>query len=70
MDFQKDAIDKYVADMAWRERAEKELAPELVKYDEAISNTIGLRLQPRLDDSQAKQVAMCKSAHRDISLNF
>ena len=70
MDYQKDAIDKYLADMEWRERAEKELAPELATYDAAISKTVGLRLQERLDDSQAKQIAMCKSAHRDISLNF
>lgn len=70
MDYQKDAIDKYVAEMEWRERAEKELAPQLAAYDAAISKTIGLRLQPRLNDSQAKQVAMCQSNHRDISLNF
>jgi len=70
MDHQKDAIDKYVAEMAWRERAEKELAPELTTYDSAIANTVGLRSQPRLTDAQAKQVAMCQASHRDISLNF
>ncbi|PID46138.1 MAG: C4-dicarboxylate ABC transporter permease [Proteobacteria bacterium] len=68
--YQKNAIDRYVAQMQWRERAEKSLAPALQVYDTAISKTIGLRSQPRLSDAQAKHIAMCQSEHRDISLNF
>lgn len=70
MTYHKDAIDKYVAEMAWRDQAEKALASELATYDQAIAKTVGLRSQTRLNDVQAKQVALCQSEHRDISLNF
>ena len=70
MTFHATAIEQYESEMEWRTRAEKQLAPELTTYNDAIINTIGLRSQPRLSDSLAKQVAMCQSSHRDISLNF
>ena len=44
--------------------------PEIEKYNLAINNNIGLRLQSRLTKEQAKFVASCNSIHRDISLNF
>ncbi|MGB1311731.1 MAG: hypothetical protein ACPG47_10985, partial [Leucothrix sp.] len=64
------AIKQYQSEMAWRARAQQELSPALTTYNTAIANTIGLRSQPRLSDSLAKQVALCQSSHRDISLNF
>ncbi len=57
-------------EVAWRSRAASDLAPRLAAYDEAIRDTIGLRMQPRLSTEQAKQVAACQSHHYDISLNF
>ena len=54
----------------WREEANKNLLPELMKYNEVIKHNIGLRLQSRLTKDQAKFVARCNSVHRDISLNF
>ena len=68
--FQKKAIEIYESEMVWRLRAEKELAPALATYDAAISKTIGVRSQARLTDDQAKQIAMCQSSHKDVSLSF
>jgi len=70
MTFHATAIEQYESEMAWRSKAEAELAPKLDTYNSAIISTIGLRAQPRLDDDLAKQVALCKSSHRDISLSF
>jgi chromosome segregation ATPase len=57
-------------EVSWRGDANKNLLPELMKYNEVIKNNIGLRLQSRLTKEQAKFVARCNSVHRDISLNF
>jgi DNA repair exonuclease SbcCD ATPase subunit len=57
-------------EVSWRENANKDLLPELMKYNEVIKNNIGLRLQSRLTKEQAKFVARCNSVHRDVSLNF
>ncbi len=57
-------------EMAWRKKAAVELAPALKEYDEAVKHSIGLRLQARLPEDDAKKIAMCQSAHKDISLNF
>ena len=57
-------------EVSWRGDANKNLLPELLKYNEVIKNNIGLRLQSRLTKEQAKFVARCNSVHRDISLNF
>lgn len=46
------------------------LLPELNAYNDAIKSTIGFRLQKRMSKEQAKDIAACQSAHRDISLNF
>jgi len=70
MAFHATAIEQYESEMAWRSKAEVELAPGLNTYDSAINGTIGLRSQSRLSDELAKQVALCRSTHRDISLNF
>jgi len=39
-------------------------------YNTAIIKTVGIRLQERFTDSQAKEMAACLSHHRDISLAF
>ena len=57
-------------EVKWRKDAEKNLMPELEKYNSVIKNNIGLRLQSRLTKDQAIFVAKCNSIHRDISLNF
>ena len=57
-------------EVKWRKYAEKNLMPELEKYNSVIKNNIGLRLQSRLTKDQAIFVAKCNSIHRDISLNF
>ena len=57
-------------EVSWRDDANKNLLPELIKYNDVIKHNIGLRLQSRLTKEQAKFVARCNSVHRDISLNF
>jgi tripartite ATP-independent transporter DctM subunit len=65
-----EARQRFAVEIAWRERAAKDLAPTLAAYDEAIRGSIGLRLQKRLTTAQAEEVAECLAHHRDISLNF
>lgn len=65
-----EAKDLFESEVVWRKRAKTELAPALTEYDNAIKTSIGLRLQPRLPESDAKDIAMCQSVHRDISLHF
>ena len=60
----------FEAEVAWRRKASKDLAPGLETYDDAIRHTIGLRQQERLTSKQAEEVASCLSVHRDISLSF
>ncbi len=64
------ALTMYRDDVAWRSRAAKELAPGLKAYEEQIRGTMGLRLQQRLPENQALEIASCNSGHRDISLSF
>ncbi len=60
----------YLKDVEWRSKAVNELLPKLEKYKKGLSNNIGLRLQSRLTDPQAKRMASCLSHHRNISLAF
>ena len=68
--FLETAQSAYKTETMWRSQASKELLANLKKYDIALSKTIGLRLQTRLTDPQAKNVAACLSHHRNISLGF
>jgi len=70
MAFMRDAHKAYQTEIKWRAKASKELLADLKHYDTSISKTIGLRLQSRLTDIQAKSVASCLSVHRNISLSF
>ncbi len=63
-------LERYAAELSWRQRARKDLLPGLETYEAAIRDNIGLRSQPRLKSDQAVDVARCLSIHRDISLNF
>ena len=65
-----DTFELFGQEVSWRVAADKNLLPELMKYNDIIKNNIGLRLQTRLTKEQAKFVARCNSVHRDISLNF
>ncbi len=64
------ALARYEAETAWRQRAKTALAPGLADFDAAIAWNIGLRQQERLTGAQAREIAGCQAIHRDISLNF
>ena len=65
-----EGLKLYAAEVDWRRRAAVEIAPALASYDNAIKDSIGLRLQQRLSADQIKEVASCQSIHRDYSLQF
>ncbi len=64
------ANSSFEKEMAWRRRAQSDLLPGLMRYEEAIRDTIGLRLQPHLSRSRALEIAACRSYHRDMTLRF
>jgi hypothetical protein len=66
----KEGLKLYAAEVDWRRRATAKIAPALLVYDNAIKDSIGLRLQRRLLPDQIKEVARCQSIHRDYSLQF
>ena len=68
--FLKEGLDIYTAEVEWRRKAAIELAPALAAYNNAIKDSIGLRLQRRLPNEQIKEIASCQSIHRDYSLQF
>ena len=65
-----DAGDAFEAELEWRQRAEKELSQDLEAYDNAIADTIGVRMQTRLNGAQAESVASCLAIHKDLTLYF
>ena len=68
--FLTEARERYAEEVAWRTRAAQELLPGLSAYDDAIKHSIGLRVQERLTQEQARLIAECQSVHRDVSLHF
>ena len=68
--FLAEARERYAEEVAWRTRAAVDLVPGLSTYSDAIKHTIGLRVQERLTQEQARLVAECQSVHRDVSLYF
>ena len=68
--YAKDALQIYNDEIVWRTKANTALAADFTTYDTAIAKTVGLRLQKRFTDPQAKEVAACLSHHRDLSLSF
>ena len=69
-EFLAEARERFAEEVAWRTRAADELVPGLSAYADAIRYSIGLRVQERLTQEQAKLVAECQSVHRDVSLHF
>ena len=68
--FWKEALTIFDNEMQWRQKALSELIQPLDAYDSLIKDSIGLRSQKKLGLEQAKSIAVCKSSHQDISLNF
>ncbi|MGA0157826.1 MAG: AAA family ATPase, partial [bacterium] len=69
-EFWKEALTIFDKEMQWRQKALSELIQPLDAYDTLIKDSIGLRSQKKLGLEQAKSIAVCKSSHQDISLNF
>ncbi len=63
-------LELHAAEVAWRQQASTQLSAGLDEFDDAIKNSIGLRMQARLTVDQAEEIAGCQAIHRDISLNF
>ena len=64
----REAFDEEVK---WRsEVASQDILPKIQQYEEAISQSIGIRLQPNMSRELGLFLASCNSGHRDISLNF
>ena len=57
--FLAEARERYAEEVAWRTRAADELLPGLSTYADAIRHSIGLRVQERLTNEQARLVAEC-----------
>jgi len=70
MAFMQKSHEAFQAETTWRKRANSELLANLKNYEQALSKTIGIRLQERLTEEQAKGVASCMSHHKDLSLDF
>lgn len=68
--FWKEALTIFDKEMQWRQKALSGLSQPLDAYDSLIKDSIGLRSQKKLGLEQAKSIAVCKSSHQDISLNF
>ena len=64
------AISGFDSELSWRTRAAQEVLPELESYEAAIADTIGVRSQPVLLNRVAQKMVACRSAPRDIYLNF
>ena len=63
-------IEEFNNQMIWRDRAQSELYSGLVRYEEMIRGTLGIRQQTKMPEELALYVAACNSGHRDISLHF
>ena len=68
--FANEAIEIYQDEITWRTKANAALQADFESYNTAIIKTLGLRLQKRFTDPQAKEMAACLSHHRDLSLSF
>lgn len=70
MQFIDKALVIFNEEISWRKQAKIDILPAIVKYDMAIRDTIGVRSQKRLTDSQSSYLTSCLAVHRDISLSF
>ena len=60
----------YFQEINWRQLAVNELAQPLANYELLLKDSIGLRMQKKLNKEQALSVSACKSSHENISLFF
>ena len=60
----------YYQEIEWRQLAVNELSQPLANYELLLKDSIGLRMQKKLNKNQALSVSACKSSHEDISLFF
>ena len=65
----REAAEILKSEIQWRQRA-TQLASALRTYDQAIANTLGMRMQERLTVDQAESIASCLAIHKDVSLHF
>ncbi len=68
--FKDQALAQLASDVAWMDEAKTSVLPALKKLDKAIGYNIGVRLQDRLTDRLALDIAACQSTHKDVSLSF
>ncbi|MCG6930536.1 MAG: TRAP transporter large permease subunit, partial [Desulfofustis sp.] len=66
----REGLALFSAEVDWRSRAAADMGPALAAYDDAVKETIGLRLQRRMTSDQIEAVSICQSVHRDVSLQF
>lgn len=58
------------SELAWRDRATRELLPKLEVYEANIADTIGIRGQSKLPDHVALEIVGCRSTSHDIYIYF
>jgi TRAP-type mannitol/chloroaromatic compound transport system permease large subunit len=64
------AVADYEGQLAWRTAADATLRPALAAHVAAIRDTLGLRVQEKMNRDQALFMASCMADHRDLSLHF
>ena len=65
-----EALQILQQEVSWRKQASETILADLKSYESLIANTIGMRQQGRLTETQAEFIASCKSVHKDLSLFF
>ena len=65
-----EAEEVFRSEVAWRQRAANEFSGDLDAYNQAIADTIGIRMQARINEDQADSVASCLAVHKDLTLYF
>ena len=68
--FKNQAVAQLIQDVRWMKQANANVLPALKNLDKAIGYNIGVRLQVRLTEKLALDIAACQSSHVDVSLNF
>ena len=58
------------AELQLRQSVGSDLIDEMRRYETAIRNSIGVRMQQKLPNKIVSEIAGCLAKHRDISLNF
>ncbi len=69
-DFFDKAISQIDSEIIWRKEAKTSTLPDLISFENALKENIGLRNQPRLPSKVVPIISSCKAVHTDISLKF